>query len=142
MNAGTREDATLWIFPAYSEQAQGQESSYSFTFRDVQMGYFTGLSVSHEPGQWAVWAGVVLMTLGLGVAFYMVHMRVWAAAIENAQGELVLWVGGAANKNRDRFEQKFDELVQILREQLGTASAAKKEPARKEESELTLTAAN
>ncbi len=26
-------------------------------------------------------------------------------------GRLVLWIGGQANKNRDRFEQKFNDLV-------------------------------
>ena len=51
------------------------------------------------------------MVLGLFVAFYMVHMRLWITAVPNAEGKLVLWVGGAANKNRDRFEQKFNEVV-------------------------------
>ena len=31
------------------------------------MAYFTGLEVSHEPGQWGVWAGVVVMGFGLAV---------------------------------------------------------------------------
>jgi len=26
----------------------------------------------------------------------------------------VLWVGGAANKNKDRFEQKFNELLEEI----------------------------
>ena len=76
----------------------------------MQMGYFTGLEVSHEPGQWLVWAGCLLMGAGLFVAFYMVHMRLWIVAVPDARGKLVLWIGGQANKNRDRFEQKFDEV--------------------------------
>ena len=89
----------------------------------MQMGYYTGLEVSHEPGQWLVWGGVLLMGAGLFVAFYLVHMRVWIAAVPDARGKLVLWVGGQANKNRDRFEQKFNELVDNIRTELEGASA-------------------
>ena len=132
------ENATLWIFPAYNEVAQGQKTNYAFAFRDMQMGYFTGLSVSREPGQWLVWLGVVLMTLGLGVAFYLVHMRLWITAIPNAKGKLVLWVGGQANKNRDRFEQKFSELVDAIGNELDVRS---KPAPRPEQPELTLVSA-
>src|SRR5271167_1523685 len=131
------DDAKLWLFPAYGENAQGQKANYSFAFRGMQMGYFTGLEVSHEPGQWLVWAGCLLMGAGLFVAFYMVHMRLWIVAVPNAKGKLVLWVGGQANKNRDRFEQKFNEVVGAIRSELEGASASAR-PARQEERELTL----
>jgi cytochrome c biogenesis protein len=136
-NKATGEDAKLWLFPAYGEAAQGEKTNYTFAYRDMQMGYFTGLEVSHEPGQWLVWAGCLLMGLGLAVAFYMVHMRVWIAAVPDARGKLVLWIGGQANKNRDRFEQKFTELVDGIRTELESASAAPRSE-RKGQPELTL----
>jgi len=101
------------------------------------MGYFTGLEVSHEPGQWLVWAGCLLMGAGLFVAFYMVHMRLWIAAVPDAKGKLVLWIGGQANKNRDRFEQKFNDVVTTIQTELESASPTAR-PVRKEEPELTL----
>ncbi|HLI76956.1 MAG TPA: cytochrome c biogenesis protein ResB, partial [Acidobacteriaceae bacterium] len=122
-NAATGEDTKLWLFPAYNRAAQGENTGYQFDYRDMQMGYYTGLEVSHEPGQWFVWAGCLLMGAGLFVAFYLVHMRVWITAVPDARGNLVLWVGGQANKNRDRFEQKFDELVDAIRTELEGASA-------------------
>jgi cytochrome c biogenesis protein len=136
-NKATGDDAKLWIFPAYNESAQGEKTNYSFQYRDMQMGYYTGLEVSHEPGQWLVWSGVLLMGAGLFVAFYMVHMRVWVAAVPDARGRLVLWVGGQANKNRDRFEQKFNELVDNIRTELESASAIPRS-VQKEQTELTL----
>jgi cytochrome c biogenesis protein len=136
-NKATGEDAKLWLFPAYGETAKGEKTNYSFAYGDMQMGYFTGLEVSHEPGQWLVWGGVLLMCAGLGVAFYMVHMRLWIVAIPDAKGKLVLWIGGQANKNRDRFEQKFNDVVEGIRSELESASLIRP-PARKEEPELTL----
>ena len=138
-NRTSGEDAKLWLFPAYGETAQGQKTNYSFAYRDMQMGYFTGLEVSHEPGQWLVWAGCLLMGAGLFVAFYMVHMRLWIVAVPDARGRLVLWIGGQANKNRDRFDQKFNEVVDTIRTELEKTSAAAG-PARKEQPNLTLVA--
>ena len=89
----------------------------------MRPGYFTGLEVSHEPGQWLVWAGCVLMGFGLFVAFYMVHMRLWVVAIPDAKGKLVLWIGDQANKN-DRFEQKFNIDAVEYRTELERASGS------------------
>lgn len=130
-------DTKLWMFPAYNSAAQGDNVGYKIEYRDMQMGYFTGLEVSHEPGQWLVWAGCLLMGAGLFVAFYMVHMRAWVTATQDARGNLVLWIGGQANKNRDRFEQKFDELVDNIRTELEGAEAVPLS-AKKHKAELTL----
>jgi cytochrome c biogenesis protein len=139
-NSRTGDDTKLWLFPAYNQSAQGENTGYQFDYRDMQMGYYTGLEVSHEPGQWFVWTGCLLMGAGLFVAFYLVHMRVWIAAVPDPRGNLVLWVGGQANKNHDRFEQKFDELVNAIRTELEGASAVPL-AAKKQKAKLTLAGA-
>ena len=136
-NTATGEDAKLWIFPAYNGAAQGEKRATSFDFRDMDMGYYTGLEVSHEPGQWLVWAGVLLMGAGLFVAFYLVHMRVWIAAVTNQARQSGAVGRRSGNKNRDRFEQKFDELVDNIRTELEGANAYRRS-AKKEKPELTL----
>jgi cytochrome c biogenesis protein len=107
----------VWLppIPGFEENAS---SPYQFEAKDLKMGYFTGLQVSHEPGQWAVWGGVLLMGLGLFVVFYLVHMRVWIVPVRNAQGQLLLWIGGAANKNKDVFDEKFRKLVSEIEAQV------------------------
>jgi len=107
----------VWL-PRIPEVAQNQASPYSFSPRDLQMGYFTGLEVSHEPGQWGVWSGCVLMGIGLVVAFYLVHMRIWVVPVRGAGGDLALWVGGTANKNREVFQQKLAKLVDQIQNEL------------------------
>ena len=58
-NTGTNDETKLWMFPAYNSAAQGEnKTGYHIDFREMKMGYFTGLEVSHEPGQWLVWGGV------------------------------------------------------------------------------------
>ena len=107
----------VWL-PDMPGIAENATSPYTFDPKDLKTGLFTGLEVSHEPGQWAVWAGVVLMAVGLTFVFYVVHMRFWVVPVRDARGGLALWVGGSANRNRDAFEQKFKKLVEQIQHQL------------------------
>lgn len=113
----------VWI-PAIPEFEQNADSPYQFDAKDLKMAYFTGLQVSHEPGQWAVWAGVILMGFGLTCVFYLVHQRVWAVPVQDARGQWTLWVGGAANKNRDVFEQRFRKMTEAIRAELAQGPKA------------------
>lgn len=106
-----------WL-PAIPGVEQNASSTYEFQGKDVQMAYFTGLEVSHEPGQWGVWAGVVLMGLGLVVVFYLVHSRIWVVPVRDASGQTHLWIGGTANKNKDAFEQRFSDVVKQIESEL------------------------
>jgi len=111
-------DFDVW-FPALDEVADNSKAPYQFQATDLKMGHFTGLQVSHEPGQWGVWSGVVLMGVGLAFVFYVVHMRFWAVPVcDPKTGMSSLWIGGTANRNRDAFEQRFNNLVALVEEEL------------------------
>jgi cytochrome c biogenesis protein len=107
----------VWL-PPIPGFGENDKSPYNFEGKDLQMAYFTGLEVSHEPGQWAVWGGVLLMAVGLTAVFYLVHIRLWALAVRDGRGRLALWVGGTSNKNRDVFEEQFKELVKEIQAEL------------------------
>jgi len=97
----------------------------------------TGLEVSHHPGQLGVWIGVVLMAIGLVVAFYMQHVRIWAAIADDGKGSKQLWVGGIANKNRDKFQIKFEQIKTALREELPATAASNTTTHKSEQKTLT-----
>lgn len=127
----TNASVNVWL-PEIPGVAENVSSPYIFEAKDLTMGHYTGLQVSHEPGQWAVWAGVILMGLGLTCVFYVVHVRFWVVPTLDARGRMVLWVGGAANRNRDVFEQKFKKLISEIQKELQPellASAATRERA-------------
>ncbi len=113
----TAESINVWM-PPIPGFAENSKSPYQFDAQDLKLGYFTGLQVSHEPGQWAVWAGVILMGIGLAAVFYLVHMRFWLVPVREANGELVLWIGGTANRNKDVFEQRFQKLVEEIKSEI------------------------
>lgn len=113
--ANSRLDVWLPDIPGVS---QNELSPYIFEPRDLKTQVYTGLQVSHEPGQWAVWGGVILMAIGLTFVFYVSHVRFWIVPVRNSENRLSLWIGGTANRNRDAFEVKFKQLVEGIRKEL------------------------
>lgn len=122
----TNASVNVWL-PEIPGIAENASSPYTFEPKDLKTGVYTGLEVSHEPGQWAVWGGVILMAIGLTFVFYVVHMRFWVVPVTDAQGRLALWVGGTANRNRDAFELKFKKLVEQIQKELKPEVAASAE---------------
>jgi len=113
----------VWL-PEIPDIAENASSPYVFEPKELKTGVFTGLQVSHEPGQWSVWAGVVLMAIGLTFVFYIPHVRFWVVPVVDGRGQFGLWVGGMANRNRDAFEQKFKQLVEQIQKELKPTTVA------------------
>ncbi len=111
-------ESKVWLFPKFPQFSHPNSSAYTFKVKDFEMGYYTGLQVAYEPGQWFVWSGVVLMGLGLSMAFYLVHLRVWAVPVSDGRGRQTLWVGASASKNPEEVERRFEKLILEIEEQL------------------------
>lgn len=114
-------DYNVWLF---TEQQQAQnDSPYALALGGAKLANYTGLAVSHEPGQWAVWTGCIVMAFGLVLAFYTFHTRWWAQIVDDGQGGLTLWVGAAASKQREPFAQRFRDVAQAVEQELQSTEA-------------------
>ena len=90
-----------------------------FQSSDASPGRSAQLNVSHEPGQWAVWSGIVLLGVGLAIVFYLPHRRFWVIPVRQQRtGKRSLWIGASTNRNRERLEELFNDLVASIDEQL------------------------
>jgi cytochrome c biogenesis protein len=76
--------------------------------------YYTGLQVTHDPGVLVVWLGCTLLVLGILVAFFIFHKRVWVRVIRSDSGEVTVTAVGSTNKNRGAFEAEFARLLDKL----------------------------
>ncbi|MFY9674343.1 MAG: cytochrome c biogenesis protein ResB, partial [Terriglobales bacterium] len=118
----TGQSFDVW-FPRLQEVADNSKAPYLLQPGELTWAHFTGLQVSHEPGQWGVWTGVVLLGVGLAFVFYVIHTRFWALPVRDGNtGLYSLWIGGSANRNRDAFEQRFNHLIEELEKQLKPGS--------------------
>jgi cytochrome c biogenesis protein len=93
--------------PEIEEQRKG-ELVIQYAGADEKL--FTGLQVAKDPGVGIVWFGCALMTIGICMAFFMSHNRLW---IRISGGRAVF--GGTASKNPAAFERTFEEYVEKLK---------------------------
>jgi cytochrome c biogenesis protein len=84
-------------------------------YRGAEEKMYTGLQVAKDPGVEIVWLGCLLMVVGIYVAFFMSHRRIWIRIQDGA-----VTIGGNSSKNPAAFQQKFEGLVARLNTVLTT----------------------
>jgi cytochrome c biogenesis protein len=82
-------------------------------FLDLWGVQYTGMQVRKDPGVSIVYLGCIIMAIGLYMAFFMSHRRIWVSLIEEKSGVKVI-VGASANRNRTTLERKVEKLVSML----------------------------
>ena len=99
-----------------SQDPQSQPKNVPFTFSITGYNgpYYTGLQVTHDPGVDIVWLGCTMLVLGIMIAFFIFHKRVWVRVVRSDKGQVTLTVAGSINKNRSVFETEFGRLLEKL----------------------------
>lgn len=104
---GTGEPSNFWVKDGDTTTVLRGDTEYSFSLKEF---FATGLQVTKDPGVWYVYTGCIVMLLGLCVAFFISHQRVWAF-ISNEEDKTQVLLSGHSNKNRLAFEKAFDKLT-------------------------------
>jgi cytochrome c biogenesis protein len=92
------------------DDLRGDRLVFTFTGTDARM--YTGLQVNKDPGVWVVWIGCIMMCLGLCIAFFMSHKRVWIV-VQHGYARIY----GNASKNQPAFLIEFEGLAEELHKQ-------------------------
>jgi len=109
---GEADPASLWIDDGQEISIERPFGTYKVSAKQM---YATGLQVAKDPGVWWVYIGFGLMLLGLYVAFFMSHRRIWLL-LKPQNGRTQVVMSGSANKNRAGFERIFEDLGGLLQE--------------------------
>ncbi|MBF0451974.1 MAG: cytochrome c biogenesis protein ResB [Candidatus Magnetomorum sp.] len=86
-----------------------------FMIPETQKRYYTGLQVTKDPGVWFVYAGFIIMLLGIPVTFFMSHQQFFIEVIEKTPKSCQIIVSGVSNKNKLGMKQKIDRMIQELK---------------------------
>jgi len=113
------EPSVEWLFLRFPDMHTKATGQYRFRLAGFTPIYITGLQVARMPAKSLVWAGFVICTLGIFLAFYVAHRRIWVVLESDADGRCKATIGGSANKNRSAFEQEFKAFVAALRDEVG-----------------------
>ncbi|MBW2659931.1 MAG: cytochrome c biogenesis protein ResB [Deltaproteobacteria bacterium] len=99
------------------EITAGSDNNYKISVKQM---YATGLQVARDPGVWLVYIGCGLMLLGLFIAFFMSHKRIWLSIQRDDDKTSSLLLSGSANKNRTDFSRQFSLLAEQLSKKIGS----------------------
>jgi cytochrome c biogenesis protein len=109
---GKGEPSVFWLDGDMEVSVERIDGTYAFKSQQL---FATGLQIAKDPGVWPVYIGCTMMLLGLIVAFFLSHRRLWVYITEEEKKTRVL-VAGSSNKNKAGFESMFDTLVEKLEE--------------------------
>ena len=121
--------SNAWVLPRSSQGGAPNDTGIKFKFVSVDMDSTTGLQVAHQPGQWLIWTGCLLLVLGLTMALYLSHIRIWGIVANDRSGRPALLLGGQPSKYRENFERKFIELSDEVQKVLAEVSGEFEEDA-------------
>ena len=119
------ETRKLWILYSQLNSTKGQDAPYEFALKSATWEKYTGLEVSHQPGQYGVWIGVLLMACGLVIAFYTQHVRIWAAVLDDGKGRSSSGSVARPTRTATASRQSYERIKTALQEELGGTTGHK-----------------
>jgi len=102
--------ASFWLVQGRPDLDRQRADSLTFFFGGLSSKMFTGLQVAKDPGVNIVWLGCALMVIGLIMAFFLSHQRVWVRLAQGTDGRVEVVLAGSASRNRLAFEKRFERL--------------------------------
>jgi len=101
----------FWLNNAQEAKINRPSAVYKMSVKQL---YATGLQVTKDPGVWFVYCGCGLMLLGLFVAFFLSHRKIYAFVLEE-NGQTAVLFAGSAHKNKVGFERRFKGLMESFK---------------------------
>jgi len=90
-------------------------TNISFALADFKRVFYTGIQVSYDPGTWVVWTGSTVLVLGLFIAFFVSHRRVWGRVKLTRGNRVNVVIGGMASKGIEGLGKELEEVLGVLR---------------------------
>lgn len=100
-----------WILKRYPETWEIDAGRVEF--KDLWGAQYTGLQVRKDPGVWLVYLGCILMSIGLYIAFFMSHSRIWIN-LAHDKDKTTLSLAATTNKYKTALEQKIGRIIRRL----------------------------
>jgi cytochrome c biogenesis protein len=115
LKAGEDPVITKWLADGEGFSFTSGGKNYSIKAKQL---YSTGLQVAKDPGVWIVYFGCILLLLGLYMAFFLAHRRIWLYKHVTTTG-VVIYFAGTANKNKAAFAKTFSKLTSLVDQTIG-----------------------
>jgi cytochrome c biogenesis protein ResB len=106
-----------WAFGGGSGHMGGDNLPVAFSLSDIAGmhsaagGFATILEVNKDSGTPVVWAGFIIMTLGLMLSYTMTQRQAWALVVKRGDNRFDLYLAGAGSRDPEHFHQVWERAV-------------------------------
>ncbi len=76
----------------------------------------TIFSFRRDWGGGVIWAGFIVMTIGLLLAFYLIHRRFWIWLEPESDGKMRAVIGGESTRGTHHFEREFQTIIARMKQ--------------------------
>lgn len=116
-----------WILADMPDFHGNRIQNYSIRIKRIETGYYTGLQVKRDPGVWLVYIGFTVMIVGICMAFYFSHRKlwVWAGHLSDDNPYTSIVLAGRTSKNSLAFEREFNRLCEKIQTALQAQQTGK-----------------
>lgn len=101
-----------WILKRYPETSYLPDGN-RVEFLDYWGVEYAFFRIRKDPGEWFIYIGLTSMGIGLLMAFFFSHRKIWAHVINEGTNVKVV-IGATANKHKGAFEKKIDRMINNL----------------------------
>lgn len=113
-----RDDSISFVAGTVVDQGVPTEVG-GLTVTFVREQQFTGLIAAKDPGVPFIWAGTLLLVLGISTVFFFHNRRIWAIVHRSGAGSAVSVA--AVVRHDVTYREEFGQLIDGLERRLGTA---------------------
>ncbi|RJQ54864.1 MAG: cytochrome c biogenesis protein ResB [Nitrospiraceae bacterium] len=102
-----------WILKRHPETGV-LPGGHTIKFDDYWGVEYTGLQVSKDPGVWLIYIACIIMSIGLYVAFFISHKKIWVHIAHEGPGDkgpVRISVGGNTSRNTLAFEKEIESII-------------------------------
>ena len=97
-------------FPSFDRM---RKDNVFIAIADFLPRYYTGLQVSKDPGVWVVYAGFIMMIIGIYITFFMSHQQI-CVEVASTGSKSQIMVAGTSNKNKLGMRKRVAKLSEQL----------------------------
>jgi cytochrome c biogenesis protein len=106
-----------WIFakfPDFARMHSDGETDLKFELKGYEAAQYSGIQMSKDPGVNFIWAGCIILMMGLFLAFFWPPREI-KILVKEAQGKTEIIASGLATKSKETFQSEFESMFTSLR---------------------------
>ncbi len=105
--------------PAFNKFGYEKGYKYLMMIEEYKPRYFSGLQITKMPGTYLIWLGTIIVVLGIMVAFYTVHRRLWIKIEKiddkNSKVYIVVFSQKFLESFKATIKDRFEDLIERIK---------------------------